>query len=153
MSLRASICAGVDANTTRANLFLFVTLAAIDGKDIIYHDFVNISVAVAGPKGLVTPVIRGCEVKSIAEIERALGEAAQKARDGMLAMEDFDGGTITISNGGVCVCACGRNCICALAISSIFIPLSLSLSVVRSTSPGILCAPSPGFRICHPSNS
>lgn len=60
----------------------------------------NISVAVAGPKGLVTPVIKGCDTKSIAEIERALGEAAQKARDGKLAMEDFDGGTITISNGG-----------------------------------------------------
>ena len=75
-------------------------MAAIDGTDIVYHDFVNISVAVAGPKGLVTPVIRGCESKTIAEIERALGEAAGKARDGTLAMEDFDGGTFTISNGG-----------------------------------------------------
>ena len=66
----------------------------------MYHDFVNISIAVAGPKGLVTPVIKGCHMKSIAEIERDLGEAAAKARDGTLAMEDFDGGTFTISNGG-----------------------------------------------------
>ena len=83
-------------------------VAAIDGKDIVYHDFVNVSVAVAGPKGLVTPVLRHCELKSIAEIEKDLGEAAKKAREGQLAMEDFDGGTITISNGGM-LTACGRS--------------------------------------------
>lgn len=74
--------------------------AAIDGTDIVYHDYVNISMAVAGPKGLVTPVIRNCETKTIAEIERSLVAAAAKARDGSLAMEDLDGGTFTISNGG-----------------------------------------------------
>jgi 2-oxoglutarate dehydrogenase E2 component (dihydrolipoamide succinyltransferase) len=74
--------------------------AFIDGKDIVYHDFVNISVAVAAPKGLVVPVIRNCELKSYAEIERAIGEMAGKARDGTMAIEDMDGGTITVSNGG-----------------------------------------------------
>jgi 2-oxoglutarate dehydrogenase E2 component (dihydrolipoamide succinyltransferase) len=74
--------------------------AFIDGKDIVYHDFVNISVAVAAPKGLVVPVIRNCELKSFAEIEMSIGEMATKAREGTMAIEDMDGGTITVSNGG-----------------------------------------------------
>ena len=74
--------------------------AFIDGKDIVYHDFVNISVAVASPKGLVVPVIRNVETKSIAEVEASIGEMAVKARDGTMAMEDMDGGTFTVSNGG-----------------------------------------------------
>jgi len=74
--------------------------AFIDGKDVVYHDYVNISVAVAAPKGLVVPVIRNCELKSFAEIEVAIGEMATKAREGTMAIEDMDGGTFTVSNGG-----------------------------------------------------
>lgn len=75
--------------------------AFIDGQDIVYHDFVNVSVAVAAPKGLVVPVIRNVESKSVAEIEKDIAEMANKARDGTISVEDMDGGTFTISNGGV----------------------------------------------------
>eukprot|EP00041_Stephanoeca_diplocostata_P014177 m.255162 g.255162 ORF g.255162 m.255162 type:complete len:437 (+) comp19609_c0_seq1:77-1387(+) len=75
--------------------------AFIDGKDIVYHDFVNISVAVAAPKGLVTPVIRNVENKTFKDVEADIAEMSTKAREGKLAVEDMDGGTITISNGGV----------------------------------------------------
>lgn len=74
--------------------------AFIDGNDIVYHDYVNISVAVAAPKGLVTPVIRNCELKSMAQIEMDIAQMAGKASDGSLAIEDMDGGTFTVSNGG-----------------------------------------------------
>lgn len=67
----------------------------------MYHDYVNISVAVAAPKGLVVPVIRGVEKMSYVQIESAIAEMGRKARDGSLAAEDLDGGTFTISNGGV----------------------------------------------------
>lgn len=75
--------------------------SVIDGKDIVYHDFVNISVAVAAPKGLVTPVIRNVENKTFKDVEADIAEMSKKAREGKLAVEDMDGGTITISNGGV----------------------------------------------------
>eukprot|EP00039_Didymoeca_costata_P001363 m.51860 g.51860 ORF g.51860 m.51860 type:complete len:425 (+) comp10758_c1_seq1:1692-2966(+) len=75
--------------------------AFIDGSDIVYHDHVNVSIAVAAPKGLVVPVIRNVEKKSVAEIETDLRDMALKARDGSITIEDMDGGTFTISNGGV----------------------------------------------------
>lgn len=78
-----------------------VVNAVIDGNEIIYRDYVDISVAVATPKGLVVPVIRNVERMNYAEIEQAMGALADKARKGQIAVEDMDGGTFTISNGGV----------------------------------------------------
>lgn len=70
-------------------------------QEIVYSDFVDISVAVATPKGLVTPVLRNCETKTFSEIERDISEFGLKAREGRIALEDLAGGTFTISNGGV----------------------------------------------------
>ncbi|XP_046402335.1 dihydrolipoyllysine-residue succinyltransferase component of 2-oxoglutarate dehydrogenase complex, mitochondrial [Ischnura elegans] len=78
-----------------------VVNAVIDGTDIVYRDYVDISVAVATPKGLVVPVLRNVESMNYAEIEQGMAELADKARKGALAVEDMDGGTFTISNGGV----------------------------------------------------
>jgi len=75
--------------------------AVIEGPEIIYRDYVDISVAVATPKGLVVPVLRNVETMNYAEIEKALFELGEKAKKGDLAVEDMDGGTFTISNGGV----------------------------------------------------
>ena len=70
-------------------------------QEIVYNDFVDISVAVATPKGLVTPVLRNCEGKSFAQVEKEISEFGLKAREGRIALEDLAGGTFTISNGGV----------------------------------------------------
>lgn len=78
-----------------------VVNAVIDGTDIVYRDYVDISVAVATPKGLVVPVLRSVENKNYAEIEIALAAITDKARKGKISVEDMDGGTFTISNGGV----------------------------------------------------
>jgi 2-oxoglutarate dehydrogenase E2 component (dihydrolipoamide succinyltransferase) len=75
--------------------------AQIDGDEIIYHDFVDISVAVSAPSGLVVPVVRDCDKLSFAGIEQAIAEYGKKAKDGTLTMDDMKGGTFTISNGGV----------------------------------------------------
>lgn len=75
--------------------------ARIEGTDIVYNGTVDISVAVATPKGLVTPVLRGCEKASLAAIERSLHELGERARQGRIALEELAGGTFTISNGGV----------------------------------------------------
>jgi len=75
--------------------------AVIEGNEIVYRDYVDISVAVATPKGLVVPVLRNVENLNYAEIEKGLSELGEKARNGVLAVEDMDGGTFTISNGGV----------------------------------------------------
>ncbi|WP_395674134.1 2-oxo acid dehydrogenase subunit E2, partial [Phenylobacterium sp.] len=73
----------------------------IDGQDIIYKNHYDISVAVGTEKGLVTPVVRDADAMSLAEIEKTIGDLGKKARDGQLALEDLQGGTFTISNGGV----------------------------------------------------
>lgn len=73
----------------------------LDGKEIIYHDFVDISVAVSTPRGLVTPAVRNVEVMDLFEIERAVKSVAIKGRDNNLTMDDLEGGTFTVSNGGV----------------------------------------------------
>ncbi|CDR95860.1 dihydrolipoamide succinyltransferase, putative [Babesia bigemina] len=73
----------------------------IEGDDIVTKHFVDISVAVATPTGLVVPVIRNCEGKSWAELEQQLADAAKKGREGRLTVADMTGGTFTISNGGV----------------------------------------------------
>lgn len=78
-----------------------VVNAVIDGTQIIYRDYIDISVAVATPKGLVVPVIRNVERMNFADIEIEMAKLAEKARNGTLAIEDMDGGTFTISNGGV----------------------------------------------------
>lgn len=75
--------------------------AYIDGDSIIYHNYCDISIAVSAPKGLVVPVIRNAESLSMAEIEKKVVELATKARDNKLTMEEMQGGTFTITNGGV----------------------------------------------------
>lgn len=75
--------------------------AYIDGTDIVYHDYVDISIAVSAPKGLVVPVIRNTESLSMADIERKVVELAKKARENKLSLEEMQGGTFTITNGGV----------------------------------------------------
>ncbi|CAG0903879.1 unnamed protein product [Darwinula stevensoni] len=78
-----------------------VVNAVIDNNEIVYRDYIDISVAVASPKGLVVPVLRNVEVMNFADIELGVAALAEKARKGELAIEDMDGGTFTISNGGV----------------------------------------------------
>ena len=75
--------------------------AYIDGTEIIIHDFVDISIAVSGPKGLMVPVIRNAESLRMHEIEGEVVRLAKKARDGKLSIDEMTGGTFTISNGGV----------------------------------------------------
>jgi 2-oxoglutarate dehydrogenase E2 component (dihydrolipoamide succinyltransferase) len=75
--------------------------AYIDGEELIYHDYCDISIAVSAPKGLVVPVIRNAESLSMADIEKKVVELAGKARDNKLSMEEMQGGTFTITNGGV----------------------------------------------------
>uniref|UniRef100_A0A0N5AJB7 Dihydrolipoyllysine-residue succinyltransferase component of 2-oxoglutarate dehydrogenase complex, mitochondrial n=1 Tax=Syphacia muris TaxID=451379 RepID=A0A0N5AJB7_9BILA len=75
--------------------------AVIDGGEIVYRHYVDISIAVATPKGLVVPVLRNVDRMDYGMIEQALTELGNKARDGKLAIEDMEGGTFTISNGGV----------------------------------------------------
>ncbi|KAF7146377.1 hypothetical protein RHSIM_Rhsim04G0052700 [Rhododendron simsii] len=75
--------------------------AVIDGDDIIYREYIDISIAVGTPKGLVVPVIRNADKKNFAEIEKEIDTLAKKAIDGSLSIEEMTGGTFTISNGGV----------------------------------------------------
>lgn len=75
--------------------------AEIDGDDLIYKQYAHIGVAVGTDKGLVVPVVRNADQMSIAEIEKEIGNLGRKARDGQLSMADMQGGTFTISNGGV----------------------------------------------------
>jgi 2-oxoglutarate dehydrogenase E2 component (dihydrolipoamide succinyltransferase) len=75
--------------------------AEIDGTDIIYKHYVNLAVAVGSPRGLVVPVVRDADQMSIAEVEKSIGDFGRRARDGQLTMEEMQGGTFTISNGGV----------------------------------------------------
>ncbi len=75
--------------------------AEIDGDEILYKYFYDIGVAVSSPRGLVVPVVRDCDRLSLAEVEGTIAELATRARDNKLALSDFQGGTFTISNGGV----------------------------------------------------
>ncbi|SFG34610.1 2-oxoglutarate dehydrogenase E2 component [Novosphingobium sp. CF614] len=75
--------------------------AQIDGDEIVYHDYIDISIAVSAPNGLVVPVVRDCDKLSFAGIESAIADFGKRAKDGTLTMEDMKGGTFTISNGGV----------------------------------------------------
>lgn len=75
--------------------------ARIEGDEIVYHPYIDISVAVSAPNGLVVPVVRDCQDLSFAGIEKAIGDYGKKAKEGTLTMADMAGGTFTISNGGV----------------------------------------------------
>lgn len=75
--------------------------ASIDGNDIVYHGYYDLGVAVSSPRGLVVPVLRNVDQMSLADIEKAIKAFAVKAKDGSLAIEDMQGGTFTVTNGGV----------------------------------------------------
>ncbi|XP_075666318.1 dihydrolipoyllysine-residue succinyltransferase component of 2-oxoglutarate dehydrogenase complex 1, mitochondrial-like [Castanea sativa] len=75
--------------------------AVIDGDDIIYRDYIDISIAVGTPKGLVVPVLRNADKMNFAEIEKAINTLAKKANDGSISIDEMAGGSFTISNGGV----------------------------------------------------
>jgi len=77
-----------------------VVNASVDGKDIIYHGFYDIGIAVASDRGLVVPILRDTDQMSLAGIEKAIGGFAQKAKAGKLTLEDMSGGTFSITNGG-----------------------------------------------------
>jgi 2-oxoglutarate dehydrogenase E2 component (dihydrolipoamide succinyltransferase) len=75
--------------------------AMIDGKEIVLHDYQDISIAVSGPKGLMVPVLRNAENMSFAGVEREIARLAEKVRDGSISVDEMTGGTFTITNGGV----------------------------------------------------
>ncbi|GIC79596.1 2-oxoglutarate dehydrogenase complex dihydrolipoyllysine-residue succinyltransferase [Moritella sp. F3] len=75
--------------------------ASIDGTDIVYHNYFDVSIAISTPRGLVTPVLRDCDTMSLADIEKNIRELALKGRDGKLSIEDLTGGNFTVTNGGV----------------------------------------------------
>jgi 2-oxoglutarate dehydrogenase E2 component (dihydrolipoamide succinyltransferase) len=75
--------------------------AYIDGEEIVYHDYVDVSVAVSAPNGLVVPVIRDAQALGFADIEKTIADFGRRAKDGSLTLADMEGGTFTISNGGV----------------------------------------------------
>ena len=78
-----------------------VVNASMDGNDIVYHGYQDIGVAVSTERGLVVPIIKDADTKSLPEIEKAILEYSEKARDGKLSIEEMQGGTFTISNGGI----------------------------------------------------
>ena len=75
--------------------------AAIDGSDIVYHDYCDLGIAVSSPRGLVVPVLRGAEYLGLADIESSIAAFGERAKSGTLSLEDLTGGTFTITNGGV----------------------------------------------------
>jgi 2-oxoglutarate dehydrogenase E2 component (dihydrolipoamide succinyltransferase) len=75
--------------------------AYMDGDDIVYHDYCDIGIAAASPRGLVVPIVRDVQTKSFAQIETEISGLGKKAREGKLSMDELTGGTFTITNGGV----------------------------------------------------
>jgi 2-oxoglutarate dehydrogenase E2 component (dihydrolipoamide succinyltransferase) len=75
--------------------------ASIDGTDVVYHGYFDIGIAVSSPRGLVVPVLRDVDGLSFADIEKAITEFGQRARDGKLTVEELSGGTFSITNGGI----------------------------------------------------
>jgi 2-oxoglutarate dehydrogenase E2 component (dihydrolipoamide succinyltransferase) len=75
--------------------------ASIDGEEIVYRDYMDVSIAVSAPNGLVVPVIRDAQALGFAEIEKTIADFGRRAKDGTLTMQDMQGGTFTITNGGV----------------------------------------------------
>jgi len=94
MSFFAKACAVALAEWPSVNAY-------IDGDQLVYHDYADISIAVSTPRGLTVPVMRNVESMSMADVEKAVAELASKARDSKLTAEDLTGGTFTITNGGV----------------------------------------------------
>lgn len=94
MSIFAKACAQVLMDMPEVN-------ARIDDTDLIYHQYVDISIAISTPAGLVVPPVKNVESMSFAEIEHDIKRLSSKAREGSLSMEDMQGGTFTITNGGV----------------------------------------------------
>lgn len=94
MSIFAKACAKVLLEMPDVNAY-------IDGTEVVYHDYVDISIAISTPNGLVVPPLRNVESLSFAEIENALKDLSTKARNGNLSLEEMQGGTFTITNGGV----------------------------------------------------
>jgi len=94
MSLFAKACAQVLMEMPAVN-------AQLDGNEVIQHDYVDISIAISTPTGLVVPPVKNVESLSLAEIEHAIKELAIKAREGSLTLDEMRGGTFTITNGGV----------------------------------------------------
>ena len=78
-----------------------VVNASVDGKDIIYHGYFDIGIAVGSPRGLVVPILRNADQMSIADIEKQIADFGNRARDGKLTLDELTGGTFSISNGGV----------------------------------------------------
>jgi 2-oxoglutarate dehydrogenase E2 component (dihydrolipoamide succinyltransferase) len=78
-----------------------VVNASIDGDEIVYHNYQDIGIAVSTERGLMVPVIRNAESMGLADIEKNINHFAQKARDGSISLEDLQGGTFSITNGGV----------------------------------------------------
>ena len=74
--------------------------ASVDGKDIVYHGYFDIGIAIGSPRGLVVPILRDADQMSIADIEKAIMDYAGKAKDGKISLEDLTGGTFSITNGG-----------------------------------------------------
>jgi 2-oxoglutarate dehydrogenase E2 component (dihydrolipoamide succinyltransferase) len=75
--------------------------ASLEGEEIVYHDYFDVSIAVSAPKGLVVPVVRNAQAMSFADIEKAIADFGKRAKEGTLAIDEMQGGTFTISNGGV----------------------------------------------------
>jgi 2-oxoglutarate dehydrogenase E2 component (dihydrolipoamide succinyltransferase) len=94
MSIFAKACAKVLMEMPEVN-------AMIDGNDLVYHDYADISIAISTPTGLVVPPVKNVESMNFAEIEKAIKGLADKARNGKLTLEEMSGGTFTITNGGV----------------------------------------------------
>jgi len=78
-----------------------VVNASVDGQDIVYHGYYDIGIAVSSPRGLVVPILRDCDQRSFADIEKEIAGFAKKAKDGNLTIEELTGGTFSITNGGV----------------------------------------------------
>ncbi|MEM8834552.1 MAG: 2-oxoglutarate dehydrogenase complex dihydrolipoyllysine-residue succinyltransferase [Planctomycetota bacterium] len=98
MSFFVKACVSAAQNVPSVNAFI---VQGEKGLEIEYHDYVDIAVAVGTDKGLVVPVLRNCQSRSFSDVESGILELAKKARDGQLTLEDMQGGTFTISNGGV----------------------------------------------------
>jgi 2-oxoglutarate dehydrogenase E2 component (dihydrolipoamide succinyltransferase) len=75
--------------------------ARIENGEIVYHDYTDIGIAVSSPKGLMVPIVRNAEMMGLADIERGIGDLAKKVRDGKITVDEMQGGTFTITNGGV----------------------------------------------------
>jgi 2-oxoglutarate dehydrogenase E2 component (dihydrolipoamide succinyltransferase) len=78
-----------------------VVNASVEGNDIIYHDYVDVGIAVSSERGLMVPVLRNVDQLSFAQVEKGINEFATKVREGSISMDDLTGGTFTITNGGI----------------------------------------------------